>query len=96
MPFDDDIIEELQQTYITKSRADVKVVRLGWYSLEDNDDTYHICVNCGQYGGILLPNLEISTVHKLRAQGFKLCRYCRNCLRPGRECQGMFLTVRDI
>ena len=92
----DDILDLVgHTTHIAKSRDQPIKVRIAWYSLEDNDDTYHICLECGHYGGILLSNLEISTEDKLRTQGFTLCRYCRGRISSRRECQGVFLTVRE-
>ena len=82
------------QAYITKSREDAIEVRLGWYSPKDHDKTYHICLECGHYGGILLSNLEIDHEDKLIEQGRELCDYCWGNLNYTKECQGVFLTVR--
>ena len=101
MPFDNDILKALDQAYISKSQNEedndgVTAVRLGWYSRNDRNRTYHVCVHCGQYGRIQSPNLEISTADKLEDRGFTLCYFCEICLRPGHECQGMFLTVLEV
>jgi hypothetical protein len=90
-----DILDLLPGGRVTKSRDDSVEVQLAWYSTQDNDDTYHTCLECGQYCGILLSNLETATEDRLIRNGLRLCDYCRRRYRNGYECQGVFLTVRE-
>ena len=89
-----DIFDALNSTFVTKSQDGTNEVYLAWYSTKDRDNTYHVCVNCGQYSGIQKSNLAIATELSLTKQGYKMCYYCYCRIDRGWVCNQIFLTFK--
>ena len=77
--------------YTAKSQDKTVLVRLAWFSIDDPDNKYHICLHCPQYSRIKLENLRIVPEDEIE-QCRVLCSYCTD-LSIGAACGTTVLEV---
>ena len=91
-----DVFDALDTVFVTKNQDGTDEIHLAWYSTRDHENTYHVCLNCGQYGGIQKFHFAIATELSLTKQGYKMCRYCYGRIQRSDDCcDRIFLVIKD-